>query len=122
MNFFILEDFFNKKLLDISVIKKYGYFRLKESSTLTRIRIMKIQEKLLPAKYGKQTVIQATTKSGELLGLYFDAENRVIPNNGEWTIIKPTKKSKALLKDILDSFEGHGISAKFENGILTANI
>lgn len=83
---------------------------------------MKIQEKLLPAKYGKQTVIQATTKSGELLGLYFDAENRVIPNNGEWTIIKPTKKSEALLKDILDSFEGHGISAKFENGILTANI
>ena len=83
---------------------------------------MRIQEKLQPAKFNGKTVIQSTDLNGNLLGLYFDGENRVKPNSGIWTIIKPTKKSEALLKDILDSFEGHGISAKFENGILTANI
>ena len=83
---------------------------------------MRIQEKLQPAKFNGKTVIQSTDLNGNLLGLYMDGENRVIPNNGEWTITKPTKKSEIILKDILESFEGHGISAKFENGILTANI
>lgn len=83
---------------------------------------MKTLEILKPAKFGKQTVIQSTNEKGKLLGLYFDAENRVIPNSGEWTITSPTKKSDKIISDILDSLEGHGISAKFENGILEANI
>ena len=117
-----MEEFFNKKLLDISVIKKYGYFRLKESLRLARKKTMRIQEKLQPAKFNGKTVIQSTDLNGNLLGLYMDGENRIKPNSGSWTITKPTKKSEIILKDILESFEGHGISAKFENGILTANI
>ena len=50
----------------------------------------------------------------DLGGQYvFNASSNIITwNNG----------SEIILKDILESFEGHGISAKFENGILTANI
>lgn len=83
---------------------------------------MRIQEKLQPAKFNGKTVIQSTDLNGNLLGLYIDGKNRIKPNSGSWTITKPTKKSEIILKDILESFEGHGISAKFENGILTANI
>jgi len=83
---------------------------------------MKTLEILKPAKLGNQTVLQATNKEGKLLGLYFDAQTRLIPNNSEWTITEETDESNAIVKDILDSFEGCGVFAKYRNGVLIAKV